>query len=185
MAPAKAYCRLDMNPELKVRHSLTPADVEAVVEMHRSLYASEQGWSDEFVDYVRAPLELFRRNHTERERIWLVERGSDLVGSLAIVDAGENRAQLRWLLVHTQHRGKGIGSWLVRAAIEFSRTSSYDAVFLWTVSALRDAASLYRSHDFALAEEKPSHIWGADLTEQRYELLLGREPDGSSRSASG
>jgi GNAT superfamily N-acetyltransferase len=164
-----------VEPELNIRHSLAPRDVDAIVEMHRALYAAEQGWSDEFGDYVRAPLERFRANHTERECIWLVESGAALVGSIAIVDAGGNTAQLRWLLVHPEYRGKGIGKALVLAAIDFSRACSYETIILWTVSALREAANLYRALGFALVEEKPSRIWGADLTEQRYELLLGRD----------
>ena len=57
-------------------------------------------------------------------------------------------------------------------AVRFCRDCGYSSVFLWTVSALAAAAGLYRSAGFQLTTERTHELWGAVLTEQRYELKL-------------
>jgi GNAT superfamily N-acetyltransferase len=91
---------------------------------------------------------------------------------VAIVDAGDNLAQLRWLILTSDVRGMGLGRKLVGLALDFCRENGYDGVFLWTVSILEVAASLYRSYGFTITEEKTHPLWGRVLTEQRYDLKL-------------
>lgn len=43
-------------------------------------------------------------------------------------------------------------------------------IFLWTTSELVAAAKLYESCGFLITEETTHDIWGATVTEQRYEL---------------
>ena len=57
-------------------------------------------------------------------------------------------------------------------AIAFCRACDYSSIFLWTEDLLEPAAQLYRSKSFRLTEEKTHELWGADPTEQRYELKL-------------
>jgi GNAT superfamily N-acetyltransferase len=61
---------------------------------------------------------------------------------------------------------------LIERAIDFCRDSGYSLVYLWTTSALTAAASLYRSVGFQLTETKTQKLWGAMVTEQRYDLHL-------------
>jgi N-acetylglutamate synthase-like GNAT family acetyltransferase len=94
---------------------------------------------------------------------------------VAIVKFSEDQAQLRWLLLHPAVRGHGVGKTLVQEAVQFCQDCVYSSVFLWTVSALDAAAKLYQSAGFRLTEEKTHEIWGVILTEQRYDLELGRD----------
>jgi GNAT superfamily N-acetyltransferase len=157
---------------LNIRHDLRPGDIGYLIYLHGVLYAQEYGWDHTFEGYVAGPLAEFGKFHTDRERIWVVEKDGTVAGSLGIVEAAPERAQLRWFLLHPDLRGRGLGRSLIEQAIQFCRDCHYAQVFLWTTGELRAAARLYRSAGFQLAEEKTHRIWGAVVTEQRYELRL-------------
>ena len=91
--------------------------------------------------------------------------------------AGTNTAQLCWFVVLPDARGQGLGSTLLREAVEFARASGYGDIILWTVSALTAAARLYESAGFGLVAERHEHVWGVDVVHQQYELLLAAGHD--------
>ncbi|HEX5734475.1 MAG TPA: GNAT family N-acetyltransferase [Blastocatellia bacterium] len=155
---------------IRLRHDFKPGDIGRLVYLHGTLYAEEFGWDHTFEAYVAGPLAEFAKSHNNRERIWIVETDQQVFGSIAIVEASAQEAQLRWLLLHPELRGQGVGRMLGEEAINFCRASGYRAIFLWTVSELKAAASLYRSLGFQLTEENTHRMWGATITEQRYEL---------------
>ena len=159
-------------PEIGIRNDLRPGDIGYLVRWHGVLYAQECGWDYTFEAYVAGPLAEFALSHNDRERIWLMEKDGVVVGSIAVVEAGEDEAQLRWLLVHPDLRGQGMGRFLMEEALGFCRERTYRRAFLWTVSSLRAAGNLYQSLGFVVTEEKTHRLWGAWLTEQRYELGL-------------
>ncbi len=163
-------------PHIKIRNDIRPGDIGMVTYLHGTLYAEAYGWDPTFEAYVAGPLAEFVKSHSSRERIWLVEHDGRLAGSVAIVDAGEGRAQLRWLLLHPDLRGYGLGRRLVEEAIGFSRAHDYHTLFLWTVTNVAVAIGLYRSLGFHLTEEAVHPLWGDVVTEQRYELALQPVP---------
>jgi GNAT superfamily N-acetyltransferase len=144
-----------------IRTALRPGDVGAVVAMHGRLYAREYGFDPTFEGYVAAPLAEFVQRSSERERIWLAESEGRLVGSIAIAAGSASRALLRWFLVDPEARALGLGTTLLRHAVEFSRANGYDSIELWTVSSLTAAARLYRAAGFRLLEEIPARRWGS------------------------
>jgi N-acetylglutamate synthase-like GNAT family acetyltransferase len=154
---------------VSLRNQLKPGDVGYIIYLHGILYAQEYGFDYTFESYVAGPLAEFARAHSDRERIWIVEQDGQIAGSIAIVAASQNEAQLRWMLLTPDIRGHGLGRYLVETALDFSKEQGYSTVFLWTVSLLTVATSLYQSVGFQLTEEKTHRIWGAELTEQRYE----------------
>ena len=50
--------------------------------------------------------------------------------------------------------------------------NQYSRVFLWTERTLTVAARLYEAAGFRMTEENRHELWGAEVTEQRYELVL-------------
>ncbi len=80
---------------IAVRTTLLPGDLGSVVRLHGLLYAREQGFDVTFEAYVAGPLAEFVRRRTDRDRLWIAERGEALVGSIAIVGTSEQEAQLR------------------------------------------------------------------------------------------
>lgn len=175
---------------ISVRHDLRAGDLGAVVSLHGVVYAAEQGFDATFEAYVAGPLAEFVRTRGPRERLWIAERGDRLVGCIAIVGAGPRgalnhagegdasasevggTAQLRWFLVAPEARGAGLGRRLLGDAVAFARTCGYRSIQLWTVSALKTAAALYRAAGFEKVEEKPGRMWGVDVVEERFELRL-------------
>ncbi len=155
-----------------IRHDLRPGDIGYLIYLHGILYAQEHGFDHTFEPYVAGPMAEFVKSRTERERLWIVEKDGQILGSVAIVKFSETQAQLRWLLLHPDARGCGMGKSLVEKAVQFCRDRGYSAVFLWTVNALEAAARLYESVGFRVTEEKTREIWGTVVTEQRYDLEL-------------
>jgi GNAT superfamily N-acetyltransferase len=159
--------------EILIRTDVRPGDIGAIVQMHGAIYAREYGFSPRFEAYVAGPLAEFVLKNSPRERLWVAERHGQVIGSVAIVDAGDDVAQLRWYLVDPAVRGAGLGSTLLEQALEFTRGKGYKSVILWTVSALVGAARLYRAAGFHKVEEAPGNDWGVEVMEEKYELKLG------------
>ena len=58
-----------------------------------------------------SPSSLARRSWSrERERLWLVDCSGGFAGSSAVDEKSESEAELRWVLLHPDLRGKGIGA---------------------------------------------------------------------------
>lgn len=159
-------------PPVKIRYDIQPGDIGSVIFLHGTLYAVEQGWDYTFEAYVAAPLGEFAKSPGARERLWIVENDGQVAGSIAIVAASPNEAQLRWFLLHPDLRGLGLGKRLINDALEFCKANQYASVFLWTVSQLPAAAHLYQAAGFQITEAHESRLWGATVTEQRYDLSL-------------
>ena len=155
-----------------IRTGLKPGDLGYITYLHGKIYAEEYGFDTSFEPYVARPLSDFSLAKNQRQKIWIVEKEDEIVGCIAIVDSGENLAQLRWLLLTKENRGQGIGKILMQYAINFCREQGFDGVFLWTVDLLVEAAGLYKSHGFRVTEETRHRLWGLMLNEQRYDLKL-------------
>jgi GNAT superfamily N-acetyltransferase len=162
----------ELPPSITLRTTLRPGDVGAIVQLHGSIYAREQSFDPTFEAYVAGPLAEFVLHPLERQQLWIAERDESLVGCIAIVAADEWTAQLRWFLVTPAARGVGLGRRLIHEAIAFSRMSGYDAIILWTVSALTTAARLYEQAGFRKTEEHAARRWGVNVVEEKYELQL-------------
>jgi N-acetylglutamate synthase-like GNAT family acetyltransferase len=158
---------------MTIRTDLQPGDVGAIVHLHGILYAREYSFNERFEAYVAGSLANFVLKNSPRERIWIAERDDEAVGCIAIVEATEKIAQLRWFLVDPKARGVGLGSKLVAEAVTFCRNTGYTSAILWTVSALVDASRLYQAVGFRKVEAKPAHSdWGVSVTEEKYELEI-------------
>jgi DNA-binding MarR family transcriptional regulator/N-acetylglutamate synthase-like GNAT family acetyltransferase len=148
-------------------------DIGWIIHRHGVLYAEAYGFDETFEALVADILARFIQHHNpKRERLWIAEQDGERIGSVMIVDAGEDVAQLRILLVEPKARGRGIGKRLIDECIDFSRRAGYKKIKLWTQSLLVEARHLYEKAGFALVEEKPHRSFGHDLVAQIWELPL-------------
>jgi len=169
----------ELNPDLlkpdgsiSVRNEMRPGDVGYITYLHAILYTPDQGWDHTFDSYVAIPLAEFALRKSPRERIWIVENEGRIAGSVAVVRSSEREAQLRWLLLSPDLRGRGLGRRLVEEAVAFCREAGYSSVFLWTVDTLPVAGRLYRSAGFREMEKVTHELWGSVVTEVKYEMEL-------------
>ena len=102
----------------------------------------------------------------------IAETDGEIVGSVFLVEAGENVAKLRLLLVEPRARGLGLGSRLVEACIRFARKAGYKKITLWTNSVLLEARHIYAKAGFRCVAEEPHHSFGHDLISETWELVL-------------
>ncbi len=155
-----------------IRTEIRPGDIGAIIHLHGTLYAEEYGFDHTFEPYVAIPLSQFVNDRAAGDAIWIVEKEGKVMGSVAVVHCPGNTAQLRWLILHPDLRGQGIGRKLISEVIRFCKEQRFEAIFLWTIDFLKAALDLYVSAGFKRTERKTHRIWGRSLTEERYELKL-------------
>ncbi|MCX7664615.1 MAG: GNAT family N-acetyltransferase [Gemmataceae bacterium] len=155
-----------------IRTIFSRADVQAVISLHAEIYQHEYGFNQVFADYVATALaDYWARFPHPREELWIVEKGSVVCGSIALVQREAEIAQLRWFLLAAEVRGQGLGQLLLQKALSFARDRNYKVVQLWTVNLLTQAAQLYQKAGFVkIAEQEPHAKWGTLVSEQCYEL---------------
>jgi GNAT superfamily N-acetyltransferase len=158
--------------ELLIRNEFKVGDIGRITYLHGVLYAEEQGYDYTFEAYVAEPLAQFAKRSNLRERIWIVELGEKVLGSIALCEVSKREAQLRWFLVSPELRGKGIGKQLLESLLNFAISQDYEVIVLWTVKGLEVARNIYRSFGFILIEEVKHSVWGGIHTEQKYSLQL-------------
>lgn len=162
--------------DITLRTTLKPGDIGTIVRMHGVIYAAEHNFDHTFEAYVAGPLSAYALSPKPRERLWIAELDDTIVGSIAIIEADPHTALLRWFLVAPQARSRGLGTRLLREAVEFARASNYHAIHLWTVSALHAAARLYTQAGFQRVEHHDRDLWGTRVTEEKYALSLDARP---------
>lgn len=173
LGEAQALLQNEIRPEQSVTLR-TPAsgDLGWIVMRHAEFYGHGHGFGPGFEGYVLLGLAEYLQRSNARSRIWIAQRGGEPLGSVAIVEQPGNQAQMRWLLVEPHARGLGVGKLLVRQAMDFAREQGFARVFLWTVSELLPARSLYSSLGFFVIETKEGDMGGRPVTEECWAMDL-------------
>ncbi len=148
-----------------------PGAIGRVVEMHATYYS--KNW--EFGRFFEAKVadgmsEFFNRFDETRDGFWTVLRSGGIEGSIAIdgVKADSDGAHLRWFILSSELKGRGLGNKLMDEAVNFCVEKRYPRVYLWTFKGLHAARHLYEKHGFTLAEEFDGDQWGVTVTEQKF-----------------
>ncbi|MFW3147218.1 MAG: GNAT family N-acetyltransferase [Thermoplasmatota archaeon] len=158
---------------MMIRNDIRPGDAGCLIHLHGTVYFEEYGFDTIFESYVADTFAEFLRHESERKRLWIVEKDGRIVGCIGIMERSVEVAQLRWLLLHPDVRGRGLGRKLMEDAIDFAKGCGYSSIFLFTESILKDAARLYELYGFKLVEEsQEQNKWGGRFTAQRYEKVL-------------
>lgn len=171
-------------PEIRIRRSLRPGDLDSIVALHARLYPAEYGVDSEFVGHVadRVAEAVASGFPGVREAVRIVERDGELAGSLALTDDGGEVGCLRWFLIDPGLRGRGLGRRLVSELVDAAREHGFRWLRLETFSDLRAAAAIYRDAGFSLVAEETGPRWGRpEITYQHYAMELG---DAEAQSSS-
>jgi DNA-binding MarR family transcriptional regulator/N-acetylglutamate synthase-like GNAT family acetyltransferase len=152
---------------------LRPGDLGWVIHRHGALYAAEYGWDGTFEALVAKVCAEFVENFDPaKERAWIAELDSRIVGSVFLVRKTDEIAKLRLLYVEPDARGHGIGRRLVEDCIAHARTVGYRRMTLWTNDVLTGARKIYQAAGFQLVHSEPHHSFGKDLVGETWELEL-------------
>jgi GNAT superfamily N-acetyltransferase len=152
-----------------------PGAIGRISELHAAYYHDHWGFGLVFEAQVAAGLSDFLMRYDEsRDGIWIARHSGRVEGSIAIdgIHAGTEGAHLRWYIVSETLQGRGIGSRLLKEALDFCGERRFGSVHLWTFAGLDPARHLYEKAGFRLVEQQRGTRWGTVVTEQRYELKL-------------
>lgn len=106
------------------------------------------------------PLAILR----EGGAIFLARQGTAIVGTCALLAAGDGRFELSKMAVTDSHKGLGIGRKLIVAVIAAYRVRGARELFLESNSKLTPAITLYESSGFVHAPRpSPSHYERGDV----------------------
>jgi DNA-binding MarR family transcriptional regulator/N-acetylglutamate synthase-like GNAT family acetyltransferase len=159
--------------DIVFRYELLPGDVGYLIYLHGELYARETGYNLEFEGYVcKTFYEFLQKYDPDKDRVFLATYEGRIIGAVAILGHSKELAQLRWLLVHPDFRGIGLGRKLVDDALNFCREKRYRQVYLLTTHQQQTAHELYKRAGFVKTEAAQHQMWGHSLYEERYDLRL-------------
>ena len=137
-----------------------PADAEALARLRYALRASAGRATEAEADFVKRCADWMEEHlKTDAWHCWAAEANARLVGAvwLQMVEKipnprlePEHHAYITNFYVEEAARGGGIGSRLLRDAIDWCKTRDVHAIILWPTERSR---SLYERHGFAVRDD--------------------------------
>ena len=160
---------------LSIHEGYLPGCIGRITEIHAHYYQRLAGFGLPFETRVARELAQFCDRYVAgRDGLWLglndrlsVEASIAIDGSRAETEG----AHLRWFIASDRARGSGIGTALLARAMQFCRARRYERVYLWTFEGLDAARHLYEKSGFRLVTQQRGTQWGAEVNEQRFELI--------------
>lgn len=157
----------------QLRSKLKEGDIGYLTFLHGMIYSEELNLDMSMESSMVNELLAFLQNYNgERDRIWLLEQGDRVLGSIAIVGDGPKKARLRWFALHESARGLGLGRYMIRKAIAFCSSRNYESIYLWTFSSLEGAKKLYQANGFNQVASESHEMAFGQIEEQKYVLHL-------------
>ena len=112
----------------------------------------------------------------EGNQMWIAEADGGIVGDIAVIKRGDDRAQLRWFGVDTDEQGQGLGNRLLKTAMDFCAQKGYVHLYLGTLDILKPARHLYGKFGFHRTESEPYNEWdeSREMYHETWECDLGQ-----------
>jgi GNAT superfamily N-acetyltransferase len=152
-----------------------PGAVGRVTELHALYYHHNSGFGLYFETKVAVELAQFLQSfNPARDGFWVALVDKQIIGSISIVgeETSPPSARLRWLILDPSYQGRGLGTRLMREAMDFCRKAGFRRVYLMTFAGLNAARHLYELAGFRLIDEQEGAHWGKTVSEQTFELIL-------------
>ncbi len=147
-----------------------PGSLAGVLGLHMDYYRDMWGFGIEFETKVALEMaEFLRRMEPDRDLFLTAWDGKGRLAGSVTIDisgGGPRGAHLRWFIVSSETRGKGLGKELMSRAIAFCDRHAMPQVWLTTFAGLDAARGLYERHGFKLMSESDEDQWSSGVREQ-------------------
>lgn len=154
--------------DITIRSDLSPGDLGRIIALHGTAYEGEKNhFGLVFEAFVGRTIAEFILDNGARGRIFMAERGPDLVACAAMVErkaSGGTHGQLRWIIADPSVRGLGVGRKLIDLAMEYARASGYSEVFLETTEGLDASMAIYKKLGFTEEKRETEKLWLGENT---------------------
>ncbi len=158
-----------------IHRELGPDGAQAIIDLHRRVYAGEFERNDAFMAAVAKTVQDARAAGWPENggAVWLVRRPDGRVdGSLGLTRESDSVGQLRWFVFTPELRGQGLGRKLLGELLEEARAAGLGRIELDTYTELEAAARLYLEVGFRAVGDRERHDWGPPIVYRHYELDL-------------
>jgi RimJ/RimL family protein N-acetyltransferase len=158
----------------KITH-YQPGAIGRITELHALYYYKNSGFGLFFESKVATEMaDFLNRIDPSRDGFWTAISKEKVIGSITIdgIKSKSDGNHLRWFIVDPAFHNKGVGTMLIKTAIEFCKKVQASRVYLWTFSGLDAARHLYEKLGFTLVKEQEATTWGVKVKEQLFELIL-------------
>lgn len=153
-----------------VRTGWLPGLLGELVRWHGRYYVGALGWPPVFENIVAREAAELAGAQDDEAQIWSAWRDGRFLACIALDSrqAATKGARLRFFIASDEARGHGVGTRLMRIALEAADARGDARVWLTTVRGLGAAAHLYEKFGFVLADEHDDDSWGSPMREQRF-----------------
>lgn len=151
-----------------------PGEPSLVVHFYYKLFEEQFDFLPSTEQYfLHAMIDLF--GDERNNKLFVVEYNGAIVGSVCIVKLAEHEAQLRLFGTSPILQGKGVGTELMKIAMDYCREKEFHHVVLWTIDICKAARHLYGKFGFKLTDTKPNTTWAKyDMIEEKWEYDVAK-----------
>jgi DNA-binding MarR family transcriptional regulator/N-acetylglutamate synthase-like GNAT family acetyltransferase len=144
-----------------------------LVHRQAQWFAAEYDWDQSFEALLtRVVADFLTTGDPLREKCWIAEQESLIVGSACIVGISTTVASVHLLWVEPDVRGLGIGTQLMEECVRFAKRAGYTRLTLSAASMLHNPRRLFERTGFTLACTTRERRFGKDLEIERWEREL-------------
>lgn len=161
-----------MKPEVVIR-TYKPGDPSMVCFFQYKLYEKQYHFNGYYEkEMLKGMAELY--DDLEGSQMWIAELDGKIVGDIAVIRRGTDKAQLRWFGVDLSLQGQGLGTELLKTAVHFCRKRGYRFLSLGTLDILKPARHLYAKFGFCKTESAAYNEWdqSREMYRETWECVL-------------
>ncbi|OGG26334.1 hypothetical protein A2960_05555 [Candidatus Gottesmanbacteria bacterium RIFCSPLOWO2_01_FULL_39_12b] len=90
---------------------------------------------------------------------YLLENNGEIIGTIAVKNIGNKKAEIKRLYINKDYRGQGLGLKLFDRALQFSKDSGFQSAKLDTWVRFKTAFSLYKKRGFKITKTVGEQIY--------------------------
>ncbi|MBN2223333.1 MAG: GNAT family N-acetyltransferase [Deltaproteobacteria bacterium] len=140
-------------------------DANRILALMREVFIDEMGWNRAFLaDAARTLVEILTNKSGPGNLFLVCHSPRKIVAVVTLLDVGAGIGFIRWLVIHQDARGIGLGRLLLGRTLIFAKDAGFTRVRLVTVRDLPQALDFYLKAGFREVGTKTDSLWAMPLT---------------------